>query len=141
VAKAWRQPGAGGAVAIRDGDLVGYTLVEAEHAAPDVRWAARRLQDDLQTDIEREIASPEIGSLVAERDGRIVGGVIVAPHLQGRRKGLTQRLALRCRQSSLRHSSGLTLRRGKSSLPTPQRSDSAPVATVSPRSGVRIRVA
>jgi GNAT superfamily N-acetyltransferase len=55
-------------------------LVEMQHAAAATfAGLPDEPHDDLRKEIEREITSPEIGSLLAERDGRIVGGVIITP--------------------------------------------------------------
>src|SRR5712691_10050962 len=35
--------------------------------------------DELRAELERDIASPEIGNLVAEADGRVVGNFLVVP--------------------------------------------------------------
>ena len=55
-------------------------LVEIQHkAAPVFARLPDETDDDLRAEVEREIATTETGSLVVEREGRIVGGVIVAP--------------------------------------------------------------
>jgi GNAT superfamily N-acetyltransferase len=55
-------------------------LVEIQHkAAPVFARLPDETDDDLRAEVEREIASPELGSIIAEVDGQVVGGVIVAP--------------------------------------------------------------
>jgi ribosomal protein S18 acetylase RimI-like enzyme len=63
-----------------DGSIELGPLVELQHTAPPTfAQLPDESDEDLRQEIEREIASPEIGSLVAERDGRLAGGVIVSP--------------------------------------------------------------
>ena len=55
-------------------------LVEAEHAAtPTFAGLPDASAEELREAVEEEITSPAVGSIVAELDGRVVGGVIVAP--------------------------------------------------------------
>ncbi len=55
-------------------------LVEVEHAAaPTFAGVPDATVEELREAVAEEIASPAVGSLVVELDGRVVGGVIVAP--------------------------------------------------------------
>ena len=55
-------------------------LVETEHAGtPVFAGVPDSTPEELRSAVEEEIASPAMGSLVAELDGRVVGGAIVAP--------------------------------------------------------------
>jgi GNAT superfamily N-acetyltransferase len=55
-------------------------LVQIEHAAaPTFSGLPDDTDDDLRAEVLEEIEAPEVGSLVVELDGRIVGGVVVAP--------------------------------------------------------------
>jgi GNAT superfamily N-acetyltransferase len=55
-------------------------VVEIEHTgAPVFSGVPDSTPEELRTAVEEEIASPAVGSLVVELDGRVVGGVIVAP--------------------------------------------------------------
>jgi GNAT superfamily N-acetyltransferase len=55
-------------------------LVESHHAGtPIFAGVPDSTSEELRNAVEEEIASPAVGSLVAELDGRVVGGVIVAP--------------------------------------------------------------
>jgi ribosomal protein S18 acetylase RimI-like enzyme len=67
----------------RDVDaLVASAPVVSEHQERAPTFAFRLRPDDpdeLRADIEQDIASPEIGCLVAEIDGRVVGCLVVCP--------------------------------------------------------------
>jgi GNAT superfamily N-acetyltransferase len=55
-------------------------LVEIQHAAaPTFAGLPDDSDEDLRAEIESEIARPDTASLVVELDGRIAGGVVVAP--------------------------------------------------------------
>jgi ribosomal protein S18 acetylase RimI-like enzyme len=82
----WERPQADG-VLVREAeerDLealveIGPTLPEHQTRSPAFGPARTWTDDDLRTEVQEDFAKPEIGNLVAEVDGRVVGNFVVVP--------------------------------------------------------------